>query len=72
MARKPHHRFKKGSFHPVKRPGAATRAAHRAGESLGKWARKNYNASGRKGKEARFAIIARKWHHGGRKRHRSM
>ena len=54
-------------FHPVKRPGAATRAAKRAGMSVSAWARKNYHAAGRKGKEARFAIIARKWRRGGKR-----
>ena len=53
-------------FHPVKRPGAATRAAKRAGMSLTEWARKNYHAPGRKGKQARFAIIARSWRKGNR------
>ena len=54
-------------FSPVKRPGAATRAAKRAGMSLGAWARKNYHAPGRKGKQARFAVIARKWRKGGKR-----
>jgi hypothetical protein len=67
MARKRHHKFKKGEFHPVKRPGAATRKAHAAGESVGEWARKNYHAGGLKGKEARFAVIAKKWRHGGKR-----
>jgi hypothetical protein len=59
-----HIRQRSKRFHPVKRPGAATRKAHRAGESLSKWARKNYDAPGVKGKEARFVEISRKWHHG--------
>lgn len=59
------------NFKPVKRPGAATRKAHAKGESVQKWARENYHAGGLKGKQARFAVIAKKWHHGGRRRHRS-
>lgn len=59
---------RKKSFRPVKRPGALTRRARKAGESVSKFARANYHAKGLKGKQARFAIIARKWHHGGKRR----
>lgn len=55
-------------FHPVKRPGALTRKAKRAGMSNQAFARKNYHAKGLKGEQARFAVIARKWHHGKTKR----
>lgn len=55
-------------FHPVKRPGAATRKAEREGLSVQEWATRHYHDSGRTGKEARFAKIARKWHHGGRRK----
>lgn len=61
-------RHKKSSFHPIRRPGAATRAAKRAGMSLSAWARKNYHASGRKGKEARFVEIRKKWRSAGKHR----
>lgn len=54
-------------FHPVKRPGAATRKARREGESVQQWASEHYHDPGRTGREARFAKIARKWHKG--KRH---
>ena len=69
--RKPHHKFKKGEFRPVKRPGALTRKAKRAGESVREFAREHAHSPGRLGKQARFALIARKWHHGGKKRHHS-
>ena len=59
---------KKSEFNPVRRPGAATRAAKRAGMSLSKWARKNYHAPGRKGKEARFVEIRKKWRSAGKHR----
>jgi hypothetical protein len=35
------------------------------------FARKNYHAGGLKGEQARFAIIQKKWRHGGRKKKRS-
>lgn len=60
----------KDGFRPVKRPGAATRAAERAKMSLGAWARKNYHAPGRKGKQARFVLISRKWRKAGRRPNR--
>lgn len=50
------------AFHPVRRPGAATRKAKRAGLSLGTWARKHYHDPGTVGKEARFVEIRKKWH----------
>jgi hypothetical protein len=57
----------KSGFHPVRRPGAATAAAKRAGMSLTAWARKNYHAPGKTGKRARFVLISRKWRKGGRR-----
>lgn len=54
------------NFQPVKRPGALTAKAKRAGESVQKFASEHYNSPGRLGKEARFAKIAKKWHHKGR------
>lgn len=59
------------NFKPVKRPGAATRAAKREGISLSAWEQKHKHDPGRVGREARFPLIAKKWHHGGRRRHRS-
>lgn len=55
-------------FSPVKRPGALTRKAKAAGESVQRFAREHYHDSGLTGRQARFAVIARKWHHRGRKR----
>jgi hypothetical protein len=60
-----HHGGRRKNFKPVKRPGAATRKAHKAGESVGTWAKDNYHAPGLKGEQARFAVIAKKWHHRG-------
>lgn len=68
MAEERKHSHAKSSFHPVRRPGAATRAAKRAGMSLSSWARKNYHAPGRKGKEARFVEIRKKWRSAGKHR----
>lgn len=65
------------SFRPVKRPGALTRKAKRAGESVSKFARQHYHDSGLTGQEARFAVIQKKWRKGGarkkktRKSHRA-
>ncbi len=58
----------KKSFKPVKRPGALTRKAHAAGESVSEFAKEHYNSPGLTGKQARFAEIAKKWHHGGHKK----
>lgn len=55
-------------FHPVKRPGAATRAAKRAGLSLSAWSKRHYHDPGRVGKEARFVQIRKKWRSAGGKR----
>lgn len=68
------HRFKKGDFHPVNpaHKGQLTRRAKRAGKSVMEEARAEEHAPGRKGKQARFALIAPKWHHGGRRKKRSM
>lgn len=59
---------KKMKYPLVKRPGALTRKARRAGKSPSAFAEKHYHSKGLLGKEARFAVIARKWHHGGKKR----
>lgn len=64
MPRKKHKRF-------VKRPGALTRKAKRAGMSPQAYARKHYHDSGLTGEQARFAVIAkRKFHHGRKHRRR--
>lgn len=70
MARHKSKRHK--NFRPVKRPGAATRAAKREGVSLSRWEQEHKNDPGRIGKEARFPLIAKKWHHGGRHKKRHM
>lgn len=57
------------NFKPVKRPGAATRKAKAEGLSLSAWEQKHKNDPGRTGRQARFPMIAKKWHHrGGHKR----
>lgn len=61
---------KRKNFRPVKRPGALSRRAKRAGKSNQAYARAHYHDKGLKGEQARFAVIARKWHHGKRKKHR--
>jgi hypothetical protein len=53
-------------FKPVKRPGALTKKANRAGESNQEFASKHYNDSGLTGEQARFAKIAKTWRHKGR------
>ena len=58
------HKFKKGMFQPVKRAGAATAKAKREGVSLSKWEQEHKNDPGVTGKQARFPLIAKKWHHG--------
>lgn len=58
---------KRKDFHPVKHPGAATRKAKAEGLSLSKWEQKHKNDPGRTGKQARFPLIASKWHHGKKK-----
>jgi hypothetical protein len=58
---------KKSSFQPVRHPGAATRKAKAAGLSLHAWEEKHKHDKGRTGKQARFPLIAAKWHHGGKK-----
>lgn len=40
----------------VKKPGAFTAQAKRAGESVGKFAREKAHASGKTGQRARFAL----------------
>jgi len=40
----------------IKRPGALTRKAKRAGESVGEFARSHKSAKGRTGRQARLAI----------------
>ncbi|HET9870829.1 MAG TPA: hypothetical protein VFR02_10085 [bacterium] len=54
----------KHKFHPVKRPGALTKKADAAGESVQEFASQHYNDSGLTGQQARFAKIAKSWHHG--------
>jgi hypothetical protein len=66
--RKKSSRSRKSSFRPVKRPGALTRKAKRAGESVREFAREHYHDSGKTGEQARFAVIARKWKHRGSKK----
>ncbi len=68
MKRKTKKRMKRGSFKPVKRPGALTAKAKRAGEGVQKFASEHYHDSGVLGKEARFAKIARTWRHGGKRK----
>jgi hypothetical protein len=55
---------KRKNFKPVKHPGAATRKAKREGLSLSKWEQEHKNDPGQTGKQARFPLIAKKWHHG--------
>lgn len=62
---------RKKKFRPVKRPGAATAKAKREGLSLSAWEQKHKNDYGRTGRQARFPLIAKKWHHGKRKKKRS-
>lgn len=62
-----HHKKRSKNFQPVKRPGALTKKAESAGESVQEFAKEHYNSPGRLGKQARFAEIAKKWHHGGHK-----
>lgn len=62
---------KRKKFQPVKRPGALTRKAKRAGESVREFAREHKHSGGLTGEQARFALVARKWNKGKRKRHRS-
>jgi hypothetical protein len=62
---------KRKGFQPVKRPGALTRKAKAAGESVQQFARQHYHDPGVTGKQARFAKIARTWRHGGRPKHRA-
>ena len=49
---------KKMKYPLVKRPGALTRKARRAGKSPSAFAEKHYHSKGLLGKEARFAVIA--------------
>lgn len=51
----------------IKRPGALTRKAKRAHETPAQFAREHKNSPGLTGKQARFAINARKWKHTGKK-----
>ena len=48
--------------------GMTTRAAHKAGEGVQEYAQEHYHDPGAAGKRARFAVIAKGWHHGGSKR----
>jgi len=67
-AAKPMAKKRTAGFHPVKRKGALTRKAKRAGESVGAYARAHEHSPGLTGKQARFALIARKWKHTGPKK----
>lgn len=59
-------------FRPVKRPGALSRKARAAGESLSEYARSHGGpGSGRTGREIAFYKAQKKWHRGGRKSKRS-
>lgn len=66
MARKTKHQ--RSTFRPVKRPGAATRAAKREGVPLSEWSREHYHDPGVRGKEARFIKIRKEWRSAGGKR----
>lgn len=55
-------------FKPVKRPGALTKKAKAAGESVGKFASSHYDSPGLTGKQARFAEIAKGWRKAGGKK----
>lgn len=44
----------------IKRPGALTRSADRAGETTAEYAREHQHDPGRKGKQARLAMKLRK------------
>lgn len=52
-------------FHPVKRPGALTAKARRAGEGVQEFADEHKGDSGLTGEQARFAVNSRHWHRGG-------
>jgi len=54
-------------FEPVKHPGLATKEAKEEGLSLSAWEQKHKNDPGKIGARARFPLIAKKWHHGGKK-----
>ena len=62
----------KKKFQPVKRPGALTRKAKAAGESVSKFAKQHEHSPGLTGEQARFAENAKKWHHGKKKRGTAM
>ena len=47
----------------IKHPGASTRAAKKAGMSVGAWAEKHKGDKGVAGKRARLALTLRKMHH---------
>lgn len=51
----------------IKRPGALTKKAKGAGEGVQSFAKAHYHSKGLTGKQARFAVIAKGWKHGGRK-----
>ncbi len=51
-------------FKPVKRPGALTAKAKKAGMGVQAFAREKEHAGGLLGEQARFAEIAKKWNHG--------
>lgn len=51
-------------FKPVKRPGALTKKAKASGEGVQQFAREHYKDKGLTGKQARFAVTAKKWNKG--------
>jgi hypothetical protein len=53
--------FGKPKGQVVKRPGALTAKAKAAGESTGQYAQEHKHAAGRTGKQARLAILFRRW-----------
>jgi len=54
---------RRGSFHPVKRPGALTARAKASGQSTMAYARAHYHSKGLVGQQARFAVNAAKFKH---------
>lgn len=59
---------KRGGLKLNLRRGALTRKAKRAGMGVQSYARKERNAPGRTGKQARLALAMRKWHRGGKRK----
>ena len=55
-------------FSPVKRPGALTKKADAAGEGVQEFASEHAHDKGLTGEQARFAKVAKKWNHKGKKK----